>query len=180
MNVLWSCSAGKQLLAQKRKTGVRLFLLKNFFMNLRTLSFRKNFHWKGYGFPDTSKINPFIKGLGVFLINLLNWKNFQPATFETAKREDTQGTAAQDGQGGFKHILEAWIYNSLIFVNCESLHSSPLVLTDPQIFLQKAEFVWPGKLICGRLNCSHVHLKREIMDQALPPHSSYCIVSCPF
>lgn len=92
----------------------------------------------------------------------------------------TQGTAAQDGQGGFKHILEAWIYNSLIFVNCESLHSSPLVLTDPQIFLQKAEFVWPGRLICGKLNCSHVHLKREIMDQALPPHSSYHIVSCPF
>lgn len=34
--------------------------------------------------------------------------------------------------------------------------------------------------LCGRLNCSHVHLKREIMDPALPPHSSHSLVSCPF
>lgn len=34
--------------------------------------------------------------------------------------------------------------------------------------------------LCGRLHCSHVHLKRGIMDPALPPHSSYHIVSRPF
>lgn len=59
----------KQLLAQKSKTGVRLFLLKNSFLNLRTLSFRKKVSLKGYSFPVTGKINHFIKGLGFFLIN---------------------------------------------------------------------------------------------------------------
>lgn len=34
--------------------------------------------------------------------------------------------------------------------------------------------------LCGRLNWSHVHQKGEIMDPALPPRSSYCIVSCSF
>lgn len=37
----------KQLLAQKSKTGVRLFLLKNSFLNLRTLSFRKKVSLEG-------------------------------------------------------------------------------------------------------------------------------------